>query len=52
MDIPILSGKSGGKLSVHKERIIRIPSVDTEIIQQAHIIIGHYICSQTELQFI
>lgn len=48
----ILSGKTGGKLSVYKERVLRVPSEDTAIIQQAHIIIGHHICSQTESKYI
>ena len=54
MHIPffILSGNSGGELSVYKGRIIRVPSEDTAIIQQAHIIIGHYVCSQTETKYI
>jgi len=48
----ILSGENGGKLSVYQERVIRVPSADTAIIQQAHIIIGHHICSQTESKYI
>ena len=45
----ILTGEQGGKLSKYKDNLINVPSKDTAIIQQAHILIGHIICLNTEL---
>ena len=54
MNIPfyILSGKTGGILSRHGDLVIKIPSQDTAIIQQIHILIGHIICKNAELPYL
>ena len=48
----IFSGKSGGKLSKYNENVIKIPSNETAIIQQVHILIGHIICKKVEIPYL
>ena len=43
-----LTGRSGGKISELCDFCFRIPSDDTPRIQEAHILIGHIICSVIE----
>lgn len=43
-----LTGKTGGKMSNLCKYIIKVPSEDTPIIQEAHIMIGHIICHIVE----
>jgi D-sedoheptulose 7-phosphate isomerase len=43
-----LTGRSGGKISQLCDLCLRIPSDDTPRIQEAHILIGHIICSIIE----
>jgi D-sedoheptulose 7-phosphate isomerase len=43
-----LTGKSGGKMNRLCDRIIKVPSDETPRIQEAHILIGHIICSLIE----
>lgn len=43
-----LTGRSGGKISLLCDLCFRIPSDDTPRIQEAHILIGHIICSVIE----
>ena len=44
----ILTGQEGGKLAKYENRLLKIPSKDTAIIQQSHILIGHIICLNSE----
>ena len=46
-----LSGKDGGKMKEVCDLII-VPSFSTEKIQEAHIMIGHIVCSIVEQQII
>jgi len=43
-----LTGSSGGKISQLCDLCLKIPSDDTPRIQEAHILIGHIICSIIE----
>lgn len=43
-----LTGKSGGKMKNLCDLMLRVPSGDTPRIQEAHILIGHIICSSVE----
>ena len=43
-----LTGRSGGKMSLLCDICLKVPSVDTPRIQEAHILIGHIICSMIE----
>ena len=54
LNIPffILSGKTGGKLSKYKNSILKVPSSNTAIIQQVHILLGHIICRNAELPYL
>jgi D-sedoheptulose 7-phosphate isomerase len=44
-----LTGKSGGKMSHLCDLCLMIPSDETPRIQEAHILIGHIICSSVEI---
>ena len=48
----ILTGQSGGELAIHNEKVLKVPSEETAIIQQIHIILGHIICQNSELSFL
>ena len=48
----VLSGGTGGKLSIHKELVIKIPSKITANIQEAHILLGHIICIYCEEEYL
>jgi D-sedoheptulose 7-phosphate isomerase len=43
-----MTGKTGGKMAKLCDIIFKIPSSDTPRIQEAHILIGHIICSLIE----
>jgi D-sedoheptulose 7-phosphate isomerase len=43
-----LTGRSGGKMEQFCDLCIKVPSEDTPRIQEAHILIGHIICSLIE----
>lgn len=43
-----LTGLPGGKMSEQCDICIKVPSNDTPRIQEAHILIGHIICSMVE----
>ncbi len=43
-----LTGESGGALKEYSDLLLAVPSSDTPRIQEAHIMIGHIICQQTE----
>ncbi len=43
-----LTGRSGGKMSENCTILINVPSDKTPRIQEAHIMIGHIICSEIE----
>lgn len=48
----LLTGETGGKLSLDEKNIIKIPSKDVAIIQQIHILLGHLICSNVEIDYL
>ena len=48
----ILTGETGGKLSLNEKNIVKIPSKDTATIQQIHILLGHMICRNIEIDYI
>ena len=43
---------TGGKLSNHTENTILVPSNETAIIQQCHILLGHIVCLNSELGYL
>lgn len=43
-----LTGQSGGKLTRAAEIVLRVPSQDTQRIQESHITIGHIVCGLAE----
>jgi D-sedoheptulose 7-phosphate isomerase len=43
-----LTGQSGGELAYHADVILRVPSSDTPIVQEAHLAIGHVLCDVVE----
>ena len=47
-----LTGNQGGDLPRFCQNIIKIPSSNTPLIQQAHIAIGHIICKNSEVDFL
>ncbi|MBC8175467.1 MAG: SIS domain-containing protein [Candidatus Marinimicrobia bacterium] len=50
--VVILTGKDGGKLKEHGDVMIKIPSRDTQHIQEGHITAGHIICDLVEQAFL
>lgn len=46
-----LTGRGGGKLRDHCDKIVAIPSDETARIQEAHILIGHILCSLVDSEF-
>ena len=47
----ILTGKEGGKLRDRGNVVVRVPSTDTQRIQEGHIAAGHIICELVEKAF-
>ncbi len=43
-----LTGEGGGKMKIHSDFIIEIPSKDTPRIQECHMLIGHTLCEIVE----
>jgi D-sedoheptulose 7-phosphate isomerase len=43
-----LTGESGGRLTRAAELVLKVPSRDTQRIQEAHITIGHIVCGLAE----
>lgn len=43
-----LTGESGGSLIDQCDVLIRVPSTDTPQIQQAHVVLYHYMCDEIE----
>lgn len=43
-----LTGAGGGKLKEHCDLLINVPSNDTPLVQEMHIIAGHIICQLVE----
>jgi len=43
-----LTGQSGGLMAEHCDFCLRMPSAETPRIQEAHIIVGHYLCAAIE----
>ena len=51
MPVVILTGKDGGELARESragEALIRVPSSDTQHIQEGHIAVGHILCALAE----
>jgi D-sedoheptulose 7-phosphate isomerase len=48
MTTAVLTGKTGGQLASAVDHCIRIPSVSTPRIQEAHILSGHILCEIVE----
>ncbi len=44
----LISGKSGGFCNKYCSHIIKVPSQDTAVIQEAHMVITHYLCEKIE----
>ena len=43
-----LTGESGGDMAAMCDHLIRVPSPDTQKIQEAHIVVGHILCGLVE----
>jgi D-sedoheptulose 7-phosphate isomerase len=43
-----LTGQSGGEVVDHADLVLRIPSVDTPLVQAAHLAVGHVLCDAVE----
>ena len=48
----VLSGESGGKLAEYNDLVVKVPSNQTDIIQQIHILLGHLICKNVEVPYL
>lgn len=48
MSVIGFTGKTGGKMAFLCDELINVPSVETPHIQEAHIAIGHILCSIVE----
>jgi D-sedoheptulose 7-phosphate isomerase len=44
-----LTGETGGQLLDIADVVIRVPSADTQLIQESHISVGHILCALVEL---
>jgi len=44
-----LTGQSGGKIAEMCDFLMNVPSVDTPLIQEMHILIGHILCERIEI---
>lgn len=45
----VLTGQDGGKLAKVAKKSIKVPSQNTQRIQESHIMIGHLLCSIVEI---
>ena len=43
-----LTGQTGGKLARAADLVLKVPSQDTQRIQESHITIGHIVCGLAE----
>lgn len=43
-----LTGQGGGKLAELSDYLLAVPSSDTALIQQVHVCLYHYLCSEVE----
>jgi D-sedoheptulose 7-phosphate isomerase len=48
METVVLTGEGGGEAATLADVVVRVPSRDTQHIQEAHIAIGHIICELVE----
>ena len=48
----ILTGRSGGKMSEMGQVVIKVPSDDTQRIQESHLLIEHILCESVESEFL
>jgi len=48
----LLTGESGGKAAGLADVVLRVPSRDTQHVQEAHAAIGHIICGRVERAFL
>ena len=44
----VLTGKSGGRIANMGDCVIKVPSDDTQRIQEAHLLIEHILCESVE----
>ena len=42
------TGQSGGELARHADLVLQVPSVDTPIVQEIHLAVGHVLCDLVE----
>ena len=52
MKIIILTGKSGGKMKDLGDVRIKIPSTNTQRIQEGHLLVEHILCEYVEDSFL
>jgi D-sedoheptulose 7-phosphate isomerase len=52
MQVIVLTGHDGGKLKGLADEELIVPSVNTQRIQEMHIMIGHMLCERTETAFV
>ena len=43
-----LTGQSGGELAQHADLVLHVPSIDTPIVQEVHLAVGHVLCDVVE----
>jgi len=43
-----LTGQHGGELTKHSDLILQVPSVDTPLVQEVHLMVGHILCDAVE----
>lgn len=48
MKVVVYTGYSGGELAKHGDVAIKIPSHDTQRVQEGHLTVGHIICALVE----
>lgn len=48
----VLTGQDGGKCNKYSNNLIKVPSKNTAIIQQIHIVFGHLLCDLAQAPFI
>lgn len=46
-----MTGQSGGKLLEKCDLCVRVPATNTARVQEAHILVGHIVCSQIDKAF-
>lgn len=42
------TGEGGGKMKMHADQLLAVPSTDTPRIQECHILLGHILCQLVE----